>query len=67
MRAADVYRALLWCYPAEFRNEYGKEMVGAFADQLEGRSSPPGGSLPPVSGAARWSTSSPPPSGSMVT
>ena len=35
MRAADVYRALLWCYPAEFRNEYGKEMVGAFADQLE--------------------------------
>jgi putative ABC transport system permease protein len=34
MRAADVYRALLWCYPAEFREEYGTEMVGAFAEQL---------------------------------
>ncbi len=34
MRATDVYRALLWCYPAEFRDEYGREMVGAFADQL---------------------------------
>src|SRR5262245_17337784 len=34
MRAADVYRALLWCYPAQFRHEYGTEMVGAFADQL---------------------------------
>jgi predicted permease len=34
MRAADVYRALLWCYPAQFRHEYGGEMVGAFTDQL---------------------------------
>jgi predicted permease len=34
MRAADVYRALLWCYPAEFRHEYGGQMVGAFTDQL---------------------------------
>jgi predicted permease len=35
MRAADVYRALLWCYPAQFRHEYGGEMVGAFAEQIE--------------------------------
>jgi hypothetical protein len=34
MRAPDVYRALLWCYPAEFRHEYGGQMVGAFIDQL---------------------------------
>ncbi len=34
MRAPDVYRALLWCYPAEFRNEYGREMMGAFTAQL---------------------------------
>jgi len=34
MRAPDVYRALLWCYPAQFREEYGREMVGAFSDQL---------------------------------
>ena len=34
MRASDVYRALLWCYPSEFRHEYGREMVGAFTDQL---------------------------------
>jgi predicted permease len=34
MRAANVYRALLWCYPASFRNEYGGEMVGAFTAQL---------------------------------
>jgi predicted permease len=34
MRAADVYRALLWCYPAQFRHEYGGEMVGAFTEQL---------------------------------
>lgn len=34
MRAADVYRALLWCYPAQFRHEYGREMVTAFNAQL---------------------------------
>jgi predicted permease len=34
MRAAAVYRALLWCYPAEFRHEYGREMVIAFTEQL---------------------------------
>jgi predicted permease len=34
MRAADVYRALLWCYPAPFRQEYGGQMVGAFTEQL---------------------------------
>src|SRR5262249_40599451 len=27
-------RALLWCYPASFRHEYGGEMVGAFTTQL---------------------------------
>ncbi len=34
MRAATVYRVLLWCYPAPFRHEYGGEMVGAFRDEL---------------------------------
>src|SRR5262245_13198072 len=34
MRPGDVYRALLWCYPAAFRHEYGGEMVGAFTAQL---------------------------------
>src|SRR6185503_10781384 len=34
MRAANVYRALLWCYPSSFRHEYGGEMVGAFSAQL---------------------------------
>jgi predicted permease len=34
MRAAAVYRALLWCYPARFRHEYGAEMVFAFTEQL---------------------------------
>ena len=34
MRAPDVYRALLWCYPARFRHEYGGEMLGAFTEQL---------------------------------
>jgi hypothetical protein len=34
MRAADIYRALLWCYPAQFRHEYGGEMIGAFSEQL---------------------------------
>ena len=34
MRGAGVYRVLLRCYPAEFRHEYGGEMVGAFSEQL---------------------------------
>ena len=34
MRAATVYRALLWCYPAQFRHEYADQMAGAFLDQL---------------------------------
>ena len=34
MRAADVYRRLLVCYPASFRDEYGHEMAGAFEEQL---------------------------------
>ena len=34
MRAPGVYRVLLWCYPAEFRHEYGGQMAGAFAEQL---------------------------------
>ncbi len=34
MRAVDIYRALLWCYPAQFRHEYGREMVGAFSADL---------------------------------
>ena len=34
MRAATVYRALLWCYPAQFRHEYGAQMEGAFTAQL---------------------------------
>jgi len=34
MRVPAVYRALLWCYPAEFRQEYGGQMAGAFTEQL---------------------------------
>ncbi len=34
MKAESVYRALLWCYPAAFRHEYGGEMRLLFADQL---------------------------------
>jgi hypothetical protein len=29
-----LYRTLLWCYPAQFRHEYGGEMFGAFAEQV---------------------------------
>ena len=35
MRAMVVYRALLRCYPAPFRQEYGQQMQLLFADQLE--------------------------------
>src|SRR3982751_2462143 len=34
MRAPDLYRVLLWCYPAPFRREYGGEMLGAFHAEL---------------------------------
>jgi len=34
MRAPDLYRVLLWCYPGPFRREYGGEMLGAFHAEL---------------------------------
>jgi predicted permease len=34
MRAAALYRALLRCYPAPFRHEYGKQMQLVFEEQL---------------------------------
>jgi predicted permease len=34
MRAAAIYHALLRCYPAPFRDEYGDEMWMTFAEQL---------------------------------
>jgi predicted permease len=34
MSARGVYKALLCCYPAAFRQEYGNEMLAAFAEQL---------------------------------
>src|SRR6188508_1017563 len=34
VRANTVYRALLWCYPAQFRHEYGDQMEDAFDAQL---------------------------------
>lgn len=34
MSAETFYRALLLCYPAAFRDEYGKQMLGTFAEQL---------------------------------
>ena len=34
MRADALYRALLRCYPAAFRDEYGEQMLLAFSDQL---------------------------------
>ena len=33
-RANTVYRALLHCYPAAFRQEYGNQMLLLFAEQL---------------------------------
>lgn len=32
--ATAVYRALLYCYPAAFPDEYGDQMLLAFAEQL---------------------------------
>ena len=34
MHARTIYRALLHCYPAPFRHEYGDQMYLIFADQL---------------------------------
>lgn len=37
---SPLFRALLWCYPGEFRDEYGREMALVFADRYryaEGR------------------------------
>jgi predicted permease len=34
MGVEGVYRALLYCYPAAFRHEYGNQMVLMFAEQL---------------------------------
>jgi predicted permease len=33
-RANTVYRTLLYCYPAPFRHEYGRQMCLMFAEQL---------------------------------
>jgi putative ABC transport system permease protein len=33
-RAKAVYRALLYCYPAAFRHEYGNQMLSMFTEQL---------------------------------
>jgi len=33
--AVRIYRALLFAYPAEFRHEYGSEMVQLFEDRLQ--------------------------------
>ncbi|MGH8638093.1 MAG: hypothetical protein ACREUZ_13240, partial [Burkholderiales bacterium] len=35
MLPISLYRALLWCYPAPFRREYGAEMTCAFAEQMQ--------------------------------
>lgn len=35
MLAANLYRALLHCYPASFRQEYGGQMLLAFTEQLQ--------------------------------
>ena len=34
MEPVAFYRALLRCYPAAFRDEYGEQMLLAFSDQL---------------------------------
>jgi hypothetical protein len=34
MTGPALYRVLLWCYPAPFRREYGREMLGAFDAEL---------------------------------
>jgi predicted permease len=34
MKTEELYRALLYCYPAAFRQEYGNQMLLMFAEQL---------------------------------
>ncbi len=34
-RSNAIYRALLYCYPAAFRQEYGKQMLLMFSEELE--------------------------------
>ena len=34
-RANAIYKALLYCYPAAFRHEYGTQMVLMFSEELE--------------------------------
>src|ERR1700683_1569329 len=34
MRAKRIYKALLHCYPAAFRHEYGSQMLLVFSEQL---------------------------------
>jgi hypothetical protein len=34
IHANAVYKALLLCYPAAFRNEYGHQMLLMFTEQL---------------------------------
>src|SRR5262245_30525222 len=34
MLPVRIFRALLWCYPTPFRNEYGAEMVRTFVQDL---------------------------------
>jgi predicted permease len=50
MRVPVFYRALLHCYPAAFRNEYGNQMLLMFAEQL-GEARRTGG---PLEQAALW-------------
>jgi hypothetical protein len=50
MKTEEVYRALLYCYPAAFRQEYGNQMLLMFAEQL-GEARRTGGRLEP---AALW-------------
>jgi MacB-like periplasmic core domain len=35
-RQKSVYRALLYCFPAAFRHEFGDQMLAMFAEQLSG-------------------------------
>jgi predicted permease len=50
MRTKSAYNALLHCYPAAFRHEYGNQMFLTFAEQL-GEARRTGGPLEP---AALW-------------
>lgn len=34
MLPIDLYRRMLWCYPAQFRHEYGSAMLCAFSEQV---------------------------------